>query len=61
MLAAETIAALSDLSESPKTNPSRSWNQIVEQVDPFLQSVHQRLIQQTQQFDPQLVPYAQSA
>ena len=61
MLAAETIAALSDLSESPKTNLSRSWNQIVEQVDPFLQSVHQRLIQQTQQFDPQLVPYAQSA
>ena len=61
MLAAEIPVALLDPSESPKTNPSRSWNQIVEQVDPFLQSVHQRLIQQTHQFDPQLIPYAQSA
>jgi len=61
MLAAEITVALLDPSESPKTNPSRSWNQIVEQVDPFIQSVHQRLIQQTHQFDPQLIPYAQSA
>jgi len=42
-------------------NPNRSWNQIMEQVNPFLQAVTQRLILQANDFDPQIVPYAQSA
>ncbi len=33
----------------------------MEQVNPFLQAVTQRLIQQANDFDPQIVPYAQSA
>ena len=61
MLAAESKAATSDLTDSPDTNPNRSWNQIVEQVNPFLQAITQRLIQQANDFDPQVVPYAQSA
>jgi octaprenyl-diphosphate synthase len=61
MLAAESKAATSDLTDSPDTNLSRSWNQIVEQVSPFLQAITQRLIQQASDFDPQIVPYAQSA
>src|SRR5208283_592196 len=31
---------------------------IVEPVEPFLQTVSQRLIQQVHEFDPQIVPYA---
>jgi octaprenyl-diphosphate synthase len=61
MLAAESKVATSDSTDSPDTNPNRSWNQIVEQVNPFLQAVTQRLIQQAKDFDPQIVPYAESA
>ena len=61
MLAAESKAATSGLSDSPDINPNRSWNQILEQANPFLQAVTQRLIQQANNFDPQIVPYAQSA
>ena len=61
MLAAESKVATSDSTDSPIINPNRSWNQIVEQVNPFLQAVNQRLIQQANDFDPKIVPYAQSA
>jgi octaprenyl-diphosphate synthase len=61
MLAAESKVATSDSSDTPDTNPNRSWNQIVEQVNPFLQAVNQRLIRQANEFDPQIVPYAQAA
>lgn len=61
MLAAESKAAISDSADSSETNPNRSWNQIVEQVNPFLQAVNQRLIQQAGDFDPKIVPYAQAA
>jgi octaprenyl-diphosphate synthase len=61
MLAAESKAAISDLADSPEINPNRSWNQIVEQVHPFLEAVTHRLIRQANDFDPQIVPYAQSA
>ena len=61
MLAAESKVATSDSSDSLRTNPNRSWNQIVEQVSPFLQAVNERLIQQANDFDPKIVPYAQSA
>ncbi len=61
MLAAESKVATSDSTDALNTNPNRSWNQIVEQVNPFLQAVNQRLIQQASDFDPQIVPYAQYA
>src|SRR5271154_7180500 len=59
MLAAESKGATS--TESPNADPNYSWNQIMEQVNPFLQAVDQRLIQQANDFDPQVVPYAKSA
>jgi octaprenyl-diphosphate synthase len=61
MLAAESKGATSNLTDSPNADPNYSWNQIMEQVSPFLQSVTQRLIQQANDFDPKVVPYAQSA
>src|SRR5882757_9751150 len=61
MLAAESKKASSVPTDSSKANPNHSWNQIMEQVNPFLQAVTQRLIQQANDFDPKIVPYAQSA
>lgn len=60
MLAAESKVARSGLSDSLEY-PTRSWKQIMEQVDPFLQAVTERLIQQASSFDPKVVPYAQYA
>jgi octaprenyl-diphosphate synthase len=61
MLVAESKIAGPGLTDPPVANPNRSWNQIVEQVNPFLQAVNQRLIRQANDFDPQIVPYAESA
>lgn len=59
MLVAESKVKTPAKAEPP--NASRSWNQIVEQVNPFLHAVNARLIQQANDFDPQIVPYAQAA
>ena len=61
MLAAESKVVTSDSTDSPETNPNRSWKHIVEPVEPFLQTVGARLIRQVHDFDPQIVPYAQYA
>jgi octaprenyl-diphosphate synthase len=61
MLVAESKAVKADANGSPHANPNRSWKLIVEPVEPFLQTVGARLIQQVNDFDPQIVPYAQYA
>jgi octaprenyl-diphosphate synthase len=60
MLAAESKRTTRASTES-SDDLNQSWNQIMEQVNPFLQAVDQRLIQQANDFDPQIVPYAKSA
>lgn len=59
MLAAATKAEVSRL--KPASDPACSWKAIVEPVEPFLHAVTAQLIQQAQDFDPQIVPYAQHA
>lgn len=61
MLVAESKAVKPESNGSPQANPNRSWKLIVEPVEPFLQTVGARLIQQVHDFDPQIVPYAQYA
>src|SRR5471032_507132 len=61
MLAAESKVARPDSNGPPNESSNGSWKQIVEHVEPFLQAVNQRLIQQAHEFDPQVVPYAQHA
>jgi octaprenyl-diphosphate synthase len=61
MLAAETKTVAAGSSESPDTDPARSWKIIAEPVEPFLHAVTQQLIRQAQDFDPQIVPYAEHA
>ncbi|HTY86422.1 MAG TPA: polyprenyl synthetase family protein [Candidatus Acidoferrum sp.] len=61
MLAVESKVASAGTQDSPETNLNRSWKHIVEPVEPFLQAVSRQLIRQVNDFDPQVVPYAQYA
>jgi octaprenyl-diphosphate synthase len=61
MLVAESKVASANAVDSPDANPNRSWKQIVEPVEPFLQAVTRQLIRQVNDFDPQIIPYAQYA
>ena len=61
MLVAESKVASANAVDSPEANPNRSWKQIVEPVEPFLQAVTRQLIRQVNDFDPQIIPYAQYA
>jgi len=61
MLAVQPKVARADAADSLETNPNRSWKHLVEPLEPFLQAVGQRLIEQVNDFDPQIVPYAQYA
>ena len=61
MLAAEPKVARAQAADSLKANPNCSWNHLVEPLEPFLKAVNQQLTQQVNDFDPQIVPYAQYA
>ena len=61
MLAAESKVVAAGSSEPTDTDPARSWKQIAGPVEPFLHSVTQQLVRQAQDFDPQILPYAEHA
>ena len=49
------------MASPPKIIPNRSWKQLVEPVEPFLETVTRQLMRQVHSFDPQIVPYARYA
>jgi len=59
MLAAAT--KVGDSHSEHASDPARSWKKIVEPVEPFLDAVTRQLIEQSRNFDPQIVPYAEHA
>jgi len=59
MLAAAT--KVGNTSKKPTSDPTCSWKNIVEPVEPFLHAVTEQLIWQAREFDPQIIPYAQHA
>ena len=61
MLAAEPKVAKTAEAGSPNSNPNSSWKQLVEPLEPFLQTVARQLTLQVHDFDPKIVPYAQYA
>jgi octaprenyl-diphosphate synthase len=61
MLAVESKPVRANAVDSPDANLNRSWKHIVEPVEPFLRAVSRQLIRQVNDFDPQIVPYAQHA
>jgi octaprenyl-diphosphate synthase len=61
MLVAQSKVVGAEVTDPPNVNPNCSWKNLVEPVEPFLQAVTKRLVQQVSEFDPQIVPYAQYA
>ncbi len=61
MLAAESKVAGRNAASSPKAGLNRSWKQLVEPVEPFLEAVTKQLSRQVHEFDPQIIPCAQQA
>jgi len=61
MLVAQSKVAGAKVTDLSNANPNCSWKNLVEPVEPFLQAVTKRLVQQVGEFDPQIVPYAKYA
>jgi octaprenyl-diphosphate synthase len=61
MLAAKTPVGGEVMTSPTKAELNRSWKHLVEPVEPFLEKVTERLIEQANAFDPQIVPYAKYA
>jgi len=60
MLAVEPSLAAAPAA-APPPKPPPVWTQIVHSVEPFLQGVAARLVAQADEFEPQIVAYAQYA
>jgi len=61
MFAADSKAITASAVGTPRTKPGDSWKAIIEPIEPFLQSVGDRLTKQVTSFEPDLVPYAEYA
>ncbi len=61
MLAAESKVVSAPATNRLDSDVVISWKQIVEPVEPFLESVHARLARQVDEFDAALAPYAEYA
>src|SRR5258708_25963858 len=61
MLAADSKVVSSPVEESSRAQPAQSWKHIIDPVEPVLEAVSHRLVQQVKTFDPDIVPYADYA
>jgi octaprenyl-diphosphate synthase len=61
MLTADSKVVSSPVAESARGQPAQSWKQIIAPVEPFLEAVSHRLVQQVKAFDPEIIPYADYA
>ena len=61
MLAADSKVVSAPLADTTRAGSEPSWKRIIDPVEPFLESVNQRLAEQVAAFDPELGPYADYA
>src|SRR5882724_4733247 len=61
MFAADSKAITASVVGTPCTKPGDSWKAIIEPIEPFLQSVSDRLTKQVTTFEPDLASYAEYA
>ena len=61
MLGVHTSGQTAPLAADLSSDAGLSWKEVVGSVDPFLKSVHTRLEEQIQEFDPDIATYAQYA
>lgn len=61
MLTADSKVVSARMREAARAQPAHSWKHIIAPVEPFLEAVSHRLVQQVEAFDPEIVPYADYA
>lgn len=61
MLAADPKVVSSPAPETSRAQSAQSWKQIIDPVEPFLETVSRELVHQVKAFDPEIVPYADYA
>ena len=61
MLAADSKVVTAPITDSLSAEPAYSWKQIIDPVEPFLDSVEKRLAQEVNAFDSDIAPYADYA
>jgi len=61
MFAADPKVVPAPVSDSSNAESVYSWRQIIDPVEPFLEAVGDRLAQQVEEFDPEIVRYADYA
>src|SRR2546426_738367 len=61
MLAADSKVVAAPARDIVTAEPTDSWKNLIDPVEPFLHAVHRRLAEQVDSFDPEIVPYADYA
>jgi octaprenyl-diphosphate synthase len=61
MFAADSKALCPPITDAPNAEPARTWKQIIDPVEPFLEAVGHRLAKQVEAFDPDILRYADYA
>jgi len=61
MFVADSKTASDAVAGGLRAGPVRSWKQIIDPVEPFLEAVHRRLGEEVEAFDPDIAPYADYA
>ncbi len=61
MFAADSKVDPRPIPDALNSEPAYSWKQIVDPVEPFLETVSRRLSQEAEAFDPAIVSYADYA
>ena len=61
MFAADSKAVCPPTPKTSNAEPVRTWKEIIDPVEPFLEAVGQRLAKQVEAFDPDIVRYADYA
>src|SRR3989441_749608 len=61
MLAADSKVVAAPARDIVTAEPTDSWKNLIDPVEPFLHAVHRRLAEQVDAFDPAIVPYADYA
>jgi octaprenyl-diphosphate synthase len=61
MFAADSKAVCAPITDAPNAEPVCTWKQIIDPVEPFLETVGQRLAKQVEAFDPDIFRYADYA
>ena len=61
MLATQTRTVVSSDPAVGETDLPEVWRRVVQPIEPFLSAVARRMMEQVQEFEPEIVPYASYA